>query len=68
MGVIATTVVFVLLQSTGGALDHARAVIVVASVSNAATGLVVGWLYSTDGLEFAAICRALAYVIPVLAA
>ncbi|MEP7001420.1 MAG: hypothetical protein ABI969_13130 [bacterium] len=67
LGVVAATVVFVLLQSTGGALDHPIAVILISSIANVATGLVVGWLYASYGLEFAAICRALAYLIPVLA-
>ncbi len=67
IGVLAATVAFVALQSTGGALDHSRAVILVSSLSNAATGIVVGWLYATYGLECAALCRALAYLIPVVA-
>jgi hypothetical protein len=67
LGVLAATVAFVLLQSTGGALDHPRAVILVSGAGNVATGLVVGWLYLAYGLEFAAVCRALAYLIPVLA-
>ena len=40
--------------------------ILVSSLGNAATGVVVGWLYMAYGLEFAAVCRALAYLIPVL--
>ncbi len=67
LGVLAATFAFVLLQSTGGALDHPRPVILAATVVNTATGIVVGWLYATDGLEYAALCRALAYLIPVLA-
>jgi hypothetical protein len=67
LGVVTATVVFVLLQSTGGALDHPFAVILMASVANVATGLVIGWLYLAYGLEFAAVGRALAYLIPVLA-
>jgi hypothetical protein len=63
----AATAVFVLLQSTGGALDHSRAVILVGTLANVATGLAVGWLYLAYGLEFAALGRALAYLIPVLA-
>lgn len=67
IGVVAATVAFVLLQSTGGALDHPLAVILVAGLANVATGLVVGWLYVGYGLEFATVGRALAYLIPVLA-
>ncbi len=67
LGVFAATLAFVLLQSTGGALDHPRPVIVASTLVNVATGVVVGWLYATDGFEYAAICRALAYLIPVLA-
>lgn len=40
--------------------------ILVSTVGNVATGLVVGWLFMTYGLEFAALARALAYLIPVL--
>ncbi len=67
LGVLAATLAFVLLQSTGGALDHPLPVILVSTVVNAVTGVVVGWLYAAEGLEYAAVCRALAYLIPVLA-
>jgi hypothetical protein len=66
-GILAAAVAFVLLQSTGGALNHPLPVILASTVVNAATGVVVGWLYAADGLEYAAVCRALAYLIPVLA-
>ena len=67
VGVIAATAVFVLLQSTGGALDHPMAVIAVSTVTNVVTGIVVGLLYLAYGFEFAVVCRALTYLIPVLA-
>ncbi len=67
IGVLAATLVFVLLQSTGGALNHPMPVIVASIVANVATGVAVGWLYAVDGFEYAVLCRALAYLIPVLA-
>jgi hypothetical protein len=66
-GIVIALLALVALQSTGGALDHAPAVVVISTIANAATGLMLGWIYATYGFECVVLARAGTYLVVVLA-